>query len=539
MRNPRTIILAVVSAKNDFANQVILDHCRKVDEPGRRTIGIITKPDFLKEGSENELSWIELAQNKNIYLERGWHMLKNRDDSEANFTFEQRNAAEKLFFSKGRYVDMPHECVGVDSLRTRLSNVLLQHLIKELPSLKKEIVAAHEATAADIDKLGEKCDTIKDQQMILMKISMHTNDIMKSALKGFYELPFFGAIDMKVPVDDVNNIRRFRAVIQHLNITFAKNMRLRGHKYSFGAGPGDDNEEIEEQNKAKEELMNTDHSNELDIDSFPENLTRDEAVQWVKKTLERSRGYELPGIFQPMLVSQLFWEQSQPWKQIALAHINKVAHACKEFVHTVIRETASEEFVERLIAFNIDVALAKSSKDAQEELQRVLKDKARHPTTYNHYFTTTLQKNRQAKFRKLTQRAAKSSEESYYPKVGSPYTKIDPHKLEDAMSNAIEQDMDLFSSQEALDAQRAYYKNELKYFVDAVVKAVIERHLIEPLPERIFSPLVVAQMTDEEIQFIATESTESKQLRLRLEKKKDMLEQGLATFKKATGGLKN
>jgi hypothetical protein len=137
MKNPRTIILAVVSAKNDYANQIILDHCRKIDEQGRRTIGIITKPDFLREGTDNELSWIELAQNKDIYLERGWHILKNRADDQVKFSFQQRNEDEDLFFSKGRYADLPRECVGVDSLRERLSKVLLNHLIKELPSLKE------------------------------------------------------------------------------------------------------------------------------------------------------------------------------------------------------------------------------------------------------------------------------------------------------------------------------------------------------------------------------------------------------------------
>ena len=35
---------------------------------------------------------------------------------------------------------------------------------------------------------------------------------------------------------------------------------------------------------------------------------------------------------------------------------------------------------------------------------------------------------------------------------------IDPAEMEHAMFNAIEQDMDTFSSQEALDYERAYYK---------------------------------------------------------------------------------
>lgn len=56
MSNPRTIILAgershcsshrnilsrnlVVSAKNDYANQIILNYARKIDENGKRTLG--------------------------------------------------------------------------------------------------------------------------------------------------------------------------------------------------------------------------------------------------------------------------------------------------------------------------------------------------------------------------------------------------------------------------------------------------------------------------------------------------------------------
>src|SRR6266567_1937454 len=58
--NERTIILAVVSAKNDYANQIILDYCRRIDSQGSRTLGIITKPDFLRPGSDNEKDWIDL-----------------------------------------------------------------------------------------------------------------------------------------------------------------------------------------------------------------------------------------------------------------------------------------------------------------------------------------------------------------------------------------------------------------------------------------------------------------------------------------------
>lgn len=55
IRNQRTIIFVVVSAKNDYANQIILK-ARDFSQNRSRTLGLITKPDFLDAGSENELS---------------------------------------------------------------------------------------------------------------------------------------------------------------------------------------------------------------------------------------------------------------------------------------------------------------------------------------------------------------------------------------------------------------------------------------------------------------------------------------------------
>ncbi|KAH8621345.1 dynamin family protein [Alternaria alternata] len=538
MKNPRTIILAVVSAKNDYANQIILDHCRKIDEQGRRTLGIITKPDFLREGTDNEQAWIELAQNKDIYLERGWHMLKNRGDDQMKFSFEERNADEDLFFSKGRYADLPRECVGIDSLRERLSKVLLNHLIKELPSLKDEMVSKLQSPIAEIEKLGDKRDTTHEQRMVLMKISMRISDTLKSATQGYYESPFFGSINMDAAIDAPENIRRFRAVIQYLNIQFANDMRLRGHKYAFGAGPGDEEREIEEDRKVQEELDNVAEHPRLVFLPRPTKLTRQQAIEWVKNNLERSRGHELPGTFQPMLISQLFWEQSQPWEQIASQHVTTIASACKEFVDTVLQDAAPSEFEDKLRTLYVDGALTEALAGAQQELKKVLKDKARHPTTYNHYFTTTVQKMRQRKNQKITEKASEASEVSMFDPDYGPRTPLDPDKLAVAMDKAIEPDMDVFSSQEALDTERAFYKDEVKYFVSAVTKAVIERHLVEPLPEIILSPLVVTQMTEKEVGFVAAEPPEITQQRFHLESRKCMLERGLETFREAMGGLK-
>lgn len=160
-------------------------------------------------------------------------------------------------------------------------------------------------------------------------------------------------------------------------------------------------------------------------------------------------------------------------------------------------------------------------------------------STYNHYFTDMIQKIRQRKQQKLTKDAQENSKTTISEAATlNLRTVIDPTRLEENLDKSIERDMDTFSSSEALDTQRAYYKDELKYFVNAVAKAIIERHLVEPLPDIILSPVTVTQMSDAEIEFVAAEPPEVSQQREHLEHRKVMLEKGLETFREAMGGLK-
>ncbi|KAK7178569.1 dynamin family protein [Paraphaeosphaeria sporulosa] len=65
-RSPRSIILALISVKNDFNNQSITRYSREIDPSGVRTLGLITKPDTLDKGSDSESFYIELAQNREV-----------------------------------------------------------------------------------------------------------------------------------------------------------------------------------------------------------------------------------------------------------------------------------------------------------------------------------------------------------------------------------------------------------------------------------------------------------------------------------------
>ena len=57
----RTIILAVIPSNQDIATVDILERAQQVDPHGVRTIGVLTKPDLISPGSEDEVSHTHTA----------------------------------------------------------------------------------------------------------------------------------------------------------------------------------------------------------------------------------------------------------------------------------------------------------------------------------------------------------------------------------------------------------------------------------------------------------------------------------------------
>jgi hypothetical protein len=406
--------------------------------------------------SSDAANWIDLALNKHVFFERGWHVLKNRSPDEMNFSFAKRNESEKHWFSMSCFKSvLPEKCFGIESLRERLSALLLDHLIKELPLVKEEIHEKLQKTRNELGELGEKRTTVDEQRTVLLKISLEIQTILSAAITGNYGNSFFVSPDMDARVDTGENIRRFRAVIQHQNKQFADAMRRQGHRYTIASGLGDDDVDITEAGEAYTELANLDKKDFGSLFPKPKDLSRGEAIDWVLKVLERSRGNELPGNFNPALISQLFKDQSSPWKNIALQHIDQVSRASKIFIGKLLAECAPPDFQKRLHELSIEKTLSQAAQTSKDELDKLIKDNERSPTTYNPYFTTKIQKQRQRKHFKIAHNAAKQAE--IIANIGGT-RHIDPIKLEQAFANSIEQNMDKFSAEEAMDNQRVYYQ---------------------------------------------------------------------------------
>ena len=432
MKEPRSVILAVVSAKNDFANQIVLRLARDADPSGNRTLGVISKPDMLVPGSESESSFVSLARNQDVEFRLGWHVLKNMDSEKGHWNLTDRNLQEAEFFSQGIWEDLPRSLVGVDSLRTRLSSLLLGQIANELPSLVDEINSKINSCRSQLQKLGEPRATMDEQRSYLLHISQAFQSLVKAAVNGTYNELFFG--DAKA---NSGYQKRIRAVIQNLNEQFTQKISQRGHFRHVL-------ETKDQKSSSKRQIR----------------LTRDEYLKHIETLLRRTRGRELPGTFNPMIVKDLFQEQCGLWEEITHGHIVAAWTAAQEFLQHAVSYVADEATSKALFNKVILSALGDLRRDLEKATKELLMPHQRgHPITYNHYFTETLQKTRAARQKEALREAL----QSYFGVDTLSTTEPVLHQINlQGLLNSLLQttipDMTRFASEEALDCMLAYYK---------------------------------------------------------------------------------
>jgi len=432
MKEPRCIILAVVSAKNDFANQIVLKLARAADSSGNRTLGVITKPDALIPGSPSEAQYVSLARNQEVEFRLGWHVLKNMDSDKGVSTLAQRDAEEAEFFSQGGWTELPQASLGVEKLRGRLSRVLLRQIAAELPGLISEIDAKFTACQDQLVKLGKPRASLEEQRLYMFDLSQSFQTLVKAAVDGTYNDTFF--TDAKTPT---GYQQRARAVVHNLNGGFSSELLRRGHYRTI---------------VAEGETVGVSH---VGLRSMPEA----DFLDHIEDLMRRTRGRELPGTFNPMIVADLFLEQYSPWEGIAEKHVKKVWYALNNFLQLVgkhIADPSTSRSIEREI---FDPAMKELLGQLSNKTAEFLgPHKAGHPITYNHYFTETLQSVRRERLTKDANEAVKKffkvSDLSNVYQNGY----IDLRPLVSSLVDSSEPDMDRFAAQEALDCLNAYYK---------------------------------------------------------------------------------
>ena len=461
IKQPRTICLAVVSAASDPANQSILTKVRQVDPDGERTLGIITKPDRLPAGSGSETAYIEVAKNNDVFFKLGWHVLKNRTFEERDFDLVERNNAEAAYFRTSNFKVLPEHCVGVDALRNRLSILLFEHVKQELPKLRSDLEEALLEAKTQLQVMGSNRTTAADCKLYLMELSLDFHGICQAAVDGHYEGEYFTSdADPAFSLTSPATIRRIRAVVQYMNTGFSDNMLANGHKYNIDMSDGLKIDSL------VRPLMDTVLSGWgwLPKSVSPVKMDRSKAIAWVRLVLVRTRGRELVGNFNPLLVGEFFWEQSTHWKRLAVEYVDQVADVCRRFLEVLLQDKCPKDVISRLHTSMVLDALRNRYENAMEELDRLIKDLKSYPINYNHYYTDTVQQRREerrkaaeaAKVKMENAVAAEGSSSESKPPPAS--TATDTDQAIEKYSRRIDPNMENISCEEALDCLFAIYE---------------------------------------------------------------------------------
>lgn len=469
IRQPRTICLAVVSATSDYATQRVLEKVRDFDQDGERTLGVITKPDRLPRGSGSERSFIELAKNQDIFFKLGWHVVKNRSFEENDYDFQQRNQSEDTYFRTSNFRELPADDFGIEKLRSRLSSLLFEHVKRELPKLKDDLQSALSEQQAQLNKMGDSRSSVIECKNFLFQLSQQYRDVCEAGVKGNYDGPFFQSDSSKHSLfthESEDAVRRLRALIQKMNGQYSDVMRLSGHKFDLPLHP-------KKSDKSRDSsALELDQEYEIESESEPEpqeerspyshtrpiRLKRPEALDWVRDAMTRTRGREITGTFNPLLIGELFREQSSKWETISEAHIKQVTSVCRSFLDQSLNAEVSSDLKVRLWTAYIEPSLNERQQSAQEEFARLIEDLKEHPINYNHYYSETIAKLRAERLRKDVQNSVSQASTKIIDENDETFNTVDIDRAVALIQDQVDPSMDNVSCDEALIASYSLYK---------------------------------------------------------------------------------
>ncbi|KAG6361682.1 hypothetical protein INS49_009909 [Diaporthe citri] len=463
MKQRRSIILAVVAADNAFANQPVTKLARDIDPNGTRTLGLLTKPDKVDKGSDTEKYYIELAQNRNVVLTLGWHVLRNKGFDTLDDTPEQRAEREAAFFRDSAWSILEPEQLGAENLQKRLREILWNQIRQGLPGVKTDVQKGIRDCQVKLAQLGSARDSRKEKQKYLMSISSRLTKLMQAAVDGVYADQFFESYPGQQDAFE----RRLRANVQKTLTKYSEKMTADGHAL----------EVVED---------------DLDPQRVSNFVYRSDYLRTVKSLMEKCRGRELPGTYNPMVVSDLFSRQCKPWQAISQNLVERIHEAAAITFNKLLSEICDVNTKTRLMKGMIQPSLYLLRKNLKDTVAELLQPHLSiHPITYNEYLTEAVQKIQGDRHKRKFDRAS-------FESCGWDTETVDAGECDVALSK----------------------------FVDDISVNAVETCLVQKLPD-VFSPEVVWGLEDEQIDRLGSEDDSTIRNRHELQEKLSVLEDGL------------
>uniref|UniRef100_A0A1I8FZV8 Dynamin-type G domain-containing protein n=1 Tax=Macrostomum lignano TaxID=282301 RepID=A0A1I8FZV8_9PLAT len=147
--------LTVIPLSADTATMEALQLAKDVDPYGLRTIGVLTFPDLVNKGAEEEK--LQIARNITFPLSKGYITVKcrNQEDIKSRKSLREAKVDEMRFFSNDPFFSqLDPSQRGTDTLAKRLSTELLTLIKKFIPEVIKDVQVVRERLTQQLEELG-------------------------------------------------------------------------------------------------------------------------------------------------------------------------------------------------------------------------------------------------------------------------------------------------------------------------------------------------------------------------------------------------
>ncbi|KAI0399376.1 P-loop containing nucleoside triphosphate hydrolase protein [Xylaria palmicola] len=534
MKESRTIILAIIPSNVDPATQEILKLAKKADPSMTRTMAVLTKPDLAIEPAMQQIA-IDHVLGKRGELTLGYYIVKNRGPSDVDMTLRDGQLKEKAFFANSPWSSLAHTGrAGVDCLKTRVRELLIDLIKKEFPKLKNDVIHELRSLRSQQDNMGPSRSDAHAQRAYLNRISEAFQSLVRDALSANYTGDNI--------LSSRHELRLITRIVER-NEDYAKEMTRNGHtrpfaKNKYGDEDRDDNDDehlsngISDRERQWDIIPTSEEFAEIrdimsdgDLD-FSQSHEHGDIMSYIESVHKASRGPEL-GTFGGSLLATLFKEQSQKWEPITLNHIGLTIYHVHVFISRSVKAVCLEPKVrdELWNGYLLDELLG-SYRGAMDHAKFLLEiEREGPPVTVNHYFNDNLQK-RQAEhlaeaMEKLGMRSTHDEKTGFF---------LQPSQLKNL---AINKANATFVSEHMHNVLSSYYKVSIKRFVDVVCQQTVNYYLLsgKRSPLKIFNTDMVLNLNEEQLDMIAGEDALVKHRREKLNLEIGRLEEALKVLK--------
>ncbi|PPR05457.1 hypothetical protein CVT24_008226 [Panaeolus cyanescens] len=363
---PSCIILLTVTCETDFENQGAYSIVKEYDPDGKRTIGVLTKPDRIPIGEEQ--SWLAYIRNEKQPLDNNWFCVKqpSSNDLKKRPTWEQARQMEADFFAGtapwNELDALYSKYLRTSNLLERLSDVLSALISKRLPQIQDELEKAIYSTEMAIAALP-KPPSDDPRGEITQLIHVFTNKLAQE-VKG---TPIrTGLLQRIAPAQN----------------EFRRSIRLTAPNFMPFAMNGSPYQELE----PVEFLVNEEES--FDASEF----TRASEPVYLDEVMERAneaRTRELPGSF-PFVVQAGYVEEIvAQWRVPAMKLLHVVFSVVSDYVKEIVSshfENIGQGLLLQKVRCTIQAHLKQCLERAESKLEWLLSIETWPFSMNTHYF---------------------------------------------------------------------------------------------------------------------------------------------------------